>query len=236
MKLASLIGVELIIFLIACYFFFFKKFLEELGKQTAELTVIKQKTLEIETVKQSFNEGLETFKKQIQLDFAREIEPFKASLSKENIAYQIYNTEYVKLRFERLDTLYAAIYELMKHCQRELYNYKDKADFKKKIELYYEQHRNVIDALSRASIYISEEVSTSVFDLLNESRKAIQAFITFFDNEIRSEDSQSLNLDILKLMFERGNDSLERFTTSIDKLPALLKNVETEFKKHLTIN
>ena len=44
---------ELIGFLTISYFIFYKKYVEELGKQMAELTVIKQKTLAIENVKKN---------------------------------------------------------------------------------------------------------------------------------------------------------------------------------------
>ena len=92
-----------------------KSFTNELSKRIANRITLKQEAETIEAVKKIFNEKLELFKKDIQLDFVREVEPLKASLSKENIAYQIYTTEYIKMRFERLDELYARLYELEKH-------------------------------------------------------------------------------------------------------------------------
>ncbi|MFN8431235.1 MAG: hypothetical protein U0V04_14760 [Spirosomataceae bacterium] len=68
------IVLEALIFLIASYFIFYKKFLEELGKQTAELTIIRKKTKEIEQVKSDFNKDLESFKKSLEFDFSKEIE------------------------------------------------------------------------------------------------------------------------------------------------------------------
>jgi hypothetical protein len=75
------IVLEALIFLIASYFIFYKKFLEELGKQTAELTIIRKKTKEIEQVKSDFNKDLESFKKSLEFDFSKEIEPLKTNLS-----------------------------------------------------------------------------------------------------------------------------------------------------------
>ena len=80
---------EVILFLVGYYFIFAKKYFEELGKQTAELSLIAKKTMEIERTKEEFNQRLELFKKELQIDLAKEIEPFKASLSRSNINYQI---------------------------------------------------------------------------------------------------------------------------------------------------
>ena len=230
-------GIELIIFLIGCYFLFFRKYVEELGKQTAELTVIKQKTNEIESVKHSFSQELETFKKQIQLDLAKEVEPFKASLSKENIAFQIYNTEYIKLRFQRLDDLYGKVYELKKYCQSNLFMYSDPQDFNDKKVKFHEHYKNVEDALYRTAIYINDEVTVSVIDLLNETFTALQAFTMFYNTDPNRNSFifKSQREDLRQSMLQRNNKSLEKLNDSIDKLPSLLRNIESEFKRHLTI-
>ena len=74
------IVIEVVILIIASYFIFYKKFLEELGKQTAELVTIRQKTQEIEQIKNSFNRELELFKKSLEIDFFKKIEPLKTAL------------------------------------------------------------------------------------------------------------------------------------------------------------
>lgn len=172
--------IEAGIFLAASYFIFYKKYIEELGKQTAELTLISQKTFDVESVKKIFNEELEIFKKQIQLDIAKEVEPIRATLNRENIAFQIYNTEYIKLRFQRLDDLYGKLYELKKYCQINLYLYVDEQDFRNKNEKFLEHYRNAEDALYRAAIYIDDTVTVAVIDLLNETFRAQKAFTMFY--------------------------------------------------------
>jgi hypothetical protein len=229
--------IQLTLFLIASYFIFYKKYLEELGKQTAELTLLKQKTLEIETVKSAFNEQLETFKKQMQLDIAKEVEPIRATLNRENIAFQIYNTEYIKLRFQRLDDLYGKLYELKKYCQYNLFLYTDEQDFRNKKDKFHEHYRNAEDSLYRAAIYIDDTVTVSVIDLLNETFKAQQAFTMFYNTDPTRHSFifNSQRQDLMQSMTERNNNSLDRLNNSIDNLPTLLRNIETEFKRHLTL-
>jgi len=101
---------QVIAFLIISYFIFYKSFLDKLGEKTAELATSKQLTESIEEVKEKFNKDLESFKGDIQKDVANEIEPLKAALNKGNIGFQIYTTEYARLRFQRLDELYGALY------------------------------------------------------------------------------------------------------------------------------
>jgi hypothetical protein len=228
---------ELIGFLTISYFIFYKKYVEELGKQMAELTVIKQKTLDIENVKKTFNQELEIFKKNIQLDISKEIEPLRATLSRENIAYQIYNTEFIKLRFQRLDDLYGKLYELYKYCHLNLSFYADEPDFRGKRDKFHEHYKRAEDTLYRASIYIDDNVRVSVIDVLNESFRAMQAFNSFYHsdparNKFIFEQNRSQQL---QTMIERNNNSLDKLTNCIDNMPTLLKTVETEFRKHLTI-
>jgi len=228
------LGIQLILFLIVCYFIFYRKYLEELGKQTAQLALIKEKTLEIETVKSAFNEQLETFKKQIQIDIAKEVEPIRATLNRENIAFQIYNTEYIKLRFQRLDDLYGQLYELKKYCQSNLFLYIDEQDFRNKKEKFHEHYRSAEDSLYRAAIYIDENVTVSVIDMLNETFNAQQAFTMFYNTDPQFIFN-SQRQDLMQSMISRNDNSLERLNKSIENLPTLLRNIETEFKRHLTL-
>ena len=75
------IGIEVILFLAGAYLLFFKSFTEELGKQTAELALIKQKTYDEEEVKEGFAQNLETFKKKLEEDLGKTLEPLKNDLS-----------------------------------------------------------------------------------------------------------------------------------------------------------
>lgn len=203
----------------------------------AELTLIKQKTVDIENVKKTFNQELEIFKRNIQLDISKEIEPLRATLNRENIAFQIYNTEFIKLRFQRLDDLYGKLYELYKYCQYNLFSYADETDFRTKREKFHEHYKRAEDTLYRASIYIDDNVRVIVIDMLKESFKAMQAFNSFYNsdparNNFIFEQNRS---QLLQSMIQRNNNSLDKLTNCIDNMPTLLKTVEIEFKKHLTI-
>ena len=78
------ITIDVILFLIASYFLFYKSFLKELGKQNAQLTTIEEKTKIIEDVK---------------VVFTKEIEALRSELQKKNLEYQINQTELTKKTF-----------------------------------------------------------------------------------------------------------------------------------------
>jgi hypothetical protein len=227
---------EVSILLLVGYFLMYKKFAEELGKQSAEILLIKEKIYDVESVKKIFNEELEAFKKQMQLDIAKEVEPLRSTLSRENIGYQIINTEFIKLRFQRLDDLYGKIYELKKYCHRSFFLYADEQDYKNKIIKYNELYKNVEDAMYRAAIYIDETVTVSVIDLLNKTNDAIKEFNTYYITDLKRYKSifNSNRQDLIQSLVDRNNNSLERLVSNLDELPTLLRNIKVEFKKHLT--
>lgn len=83
------IGIEVILFLIASYFLFYKSWLTSLGREVAKLSTVKQLTEITEEVKKDFTEKMEAYKNQLNVELAIKIEPLKAELAKNNIAYQV---------------------------------------------------------------------------------------------------------------------------------------------------
>lgn len=101
MTLEYLLAVLLILIALG-YWLFFKKFFSELGKQTAELsTLVKRTTI---------------------------VEDIKAALSRKNITFQIQHSKFARLQFERLDQIYARLYDLQKFS-RTLFLFGDKVEF-----------------------------------------------------------------------------------------------------------
>jgi hypothetical protein len=83
------LSIQIILFLIASYFIFYKNYLKSLGSEMAKLSTIEQlKTLE-EKVKKSFNEEMELYKSKLSEELNLKIEPLKSELAKNNITYQI---------------------------------------------------------------------------------------------------------------------------------------------------
>lgn len=83
------IVVEVIIFLLASYFIFYKSWLTALGNEVAKLSTIKQLTKLSESVKKDFNEQIENYKNKLNEELTLKIEPLKSELAKNNITYQI---------------------------------------------------------------------------------------------------------------------------------------------------
>ncbi|HVA99254.1 MAG TPA: hypothetical protein VNG53_10200 [Bacteroidia bacterium] len=209
---------------------FFKSYFKEKGKNLATIKDIGNITKEVESVKENFNKELENFKKDISLDIVREV----AALNKENITYQIYNAEYIKLRFQRLDDLYGKLYELKKYCQNK-FDFIDEEDFRAKREQFGVLYQKTEDALYHASLYINEDVSVSVIGLLDQCHEASKAFYLFYQTDPK-RFSRLKNEALLNLMSDKNEQSLQRLYDCIGKMPTLLQNIETEFKKNLTID
>lgn len=184
--------------------------------------------MEVESVKKAFNEELEEFKKKINLDIAREIEPLKASLSKENIAYQIYTTEYIKMRFERLDELYAKLYDLEKHF-RDVFDYSKNFNQQELVErhsiLYREFYKPAEDAFAKAFIYIDDDVSDSVKNFLDENKGGFSLAAQWYTARHISKEQRT------KAYTEKFIELDDQRRKAIEKMNSLLKKVEAMFKK-----
>lgn len=81
MNIYAQIALEVVLFVLSSYLLFYKQFIGELAKQTAELKTVKQKTEKIEEVKNSFGKDLENFKQALQLDLGKQIEPLRTELA-----------------------------------------------------------------------------------------------------------------------------------------------------------
>jgi|GEM_PF-1075621 len=106
------LAIEVILFLIASYFIFYKAWLKSLGKEMAKLITIEKFTQLKESVKKDFNESLELYKSKLNEELSLKIEPLKAELNKQNISYQIQYSFLHQERGKVLVDLYKKLQEL----------------------------------------------------------------------------------------------------------------------------
>ncbi len=213
--------------------------MNELGKKIAELTTIAGKTDIVEQIRKNFNNDLERVKGEIQINVAEKVKPLEALLQKDNITYQLFTAEYIRLRFERLDSLYFKVYELKKYCESNFspmfISANSVEEFTTKRNNFYKYYDEVNDAFYKAMIYINENVQVSVIDFINETFKAVKEFDVYYTttvrltNQTQSSTTQSESLSKTSTLQERA---LNRMENAIDKLPELLRIIEIEFKNH----
>jgi|SRR6218665_2357278 len=251
----TMLGFGLIGYYIRLVFRFSRKYFEELGKQSAELALIKEKTVEIEEAKYPFNQALEEVKashnkeleavkashnkelEAVKASHNKELEEHKASLGKENIVYQIHNAKYIELRFQRLDELYGKMYELTKYCQdnfKMFLNPADEQGLQDKVTKFYEHHEIAEDALYRARLYITDDkVSASVKNFLDETSIALQKFRRFYYGTVPHSSKTPPQAPIY--LRDINDQPLVDMLFSVDELSDFLADIEIEFRRYLTI-
>lgn len=83
-----------------------QKFTHELEDHRAKLTN------SLDAYRLDLNKSLEDYKSKLSAELATQVEPLKASLSRENIGYQITHTEYVRRQFLRIEELFSLLLEV----------------------------------------------------------------------------------------------------------------------------
>jgi len=222
---------EVILFLVGYYFIFAKKYFEELGKQTAELSLIAKKTMEIERTKEEFNQRLELFKKELQIDLAKEIEPFKASLSRSNINYQIYKSEFAKLRFQRFDQLYAKLYDLQFYTKSNLFNYSTEEEYAKLRDEFKLRYRQAEDAYYLCLIYLDDDLAGSSLELLNQCFSAFQAHISAYYSDQNRKIFRLMTVS--ESLLEKNIAATDKFFEIINKFPQLLHKIRDQVHQEI---
>jgi hypothetical protein len=104
--------IELVLFLIASYFIFYKFWLKSLGKEIAKLSTVEDLTRIEETVKNDFKENIESYKSKLNEEIQTKIEPLKAELAKQNISHQIQYSFLHQERAKVIVELYKKLQEL----------------------------------------------------------------------------------------------------------------------------
>ncbi len=80
---------DVLLFLIASYFLFYKSWLNALGAEVAKLSTAEELTRLTEGVKSEFSGQLENQKIKLSEELSHKIEPLKAELAKGNITHQV---------------------------------------------------------------------------------------------------------------------------------------------------
>lgn len=120
----------LVLFVIGSVSIIVRSYFKKLGERISEISTAEELTTIQESVKNDFRVELEKYRKSLNSDLAREIEPIKARLSKENIAYQIqfeyFHKERAKIVIElykRLQELHSAVYILVNPYKLSSFSY-----------------------------------------------------------------------------------------------------------------
>lgn len=218
------IAIDVILFLIASYFLFYRSFLKELGKQNAQLTSIEEKTKKIEGVKR---------------EFTQEIEGLKAELQKGNVTYQINLAELTKRRFDRIDTLYIDLINLQNFVKNNLFFFNDEADLTNKVNEFKKFYEIADESRHKCSLYISDPLKQKIIDVLNGAFSAYTSFRGLYNTDTRKLGEVSIfNLQKQELLIRLSGQNiqhLEKLEEQIDKFPELLNGLESEFKQQIIL-
>jgi hypothetical protein len=226
--------IEVILFVAASYLIFYRSYIKELGKKIAELSIVKDLTEKVESVKKKFNEDLESFRGNIQKDVEKEIAPLRAALDRANIGFQIYTSEYARLRFQRLDELYGSLYYFQRFVKDNLFDYIDEKDYESKRQSFFKISTETFDKIQLASLYLDKTSKASVYDLMYECYESFTAFIHYKNSAPGLLTPVFEGKSIIDLMVERHQNSIDRLEAARKKFPEILGKIEEEFKRNLT--
>jgi hypothetical protein len=171
-----------------------------------------------------FNKRMEKFKGEI----TGEVEILRASLSRENIGFQIYITEYAKIKFKRLDDLYEAIYYFQKYVKDNLTHIAGDSDFEIKKEEFLKYYNRTQDKVKLASLYLSGESMDCISDLLRESYSAYRRFLRY-----KRAGAGAMADAHEKSILEEKEEALNKLEKTIAGFPPLLERIEKELKASL---
>ncbi len=93
--------------------------------------------------------------KQMEHQFNRKIEDYKAELGKGNIGYQIEKTEFAKRKFEQVSTLYVKLLDRKKRAEDnyELIGAQNMLDIRRAFDNQMEQDRLLQNDIAMAGLY-----------------------------------------------------------------------------------
>ena len=237
MKIAIEILIELILFLGALYFLFYKSFLREKGKQYAKL-VTRKELIEIEeNVKQEFRTKIEDYRTKITEDLSIKIENIRAQLTKNNISYQISLAELTKIRFSKIETLISDLITLQDFIRENMFIAENSDDFEKNKEQFNKLFKKADISRKLCSLYLSNELINKIIEVLNNSYKAYISFVKMYHTDPKQLGEISiwdLNTQRIKQKLTNENfKAYEKLLSEIENFPAILKYLSDELKKEV---
>lgn len=232
----ALTGVGAVLIVIAK--FTLVKFVGKLAEKSAELITLPTETRIVEKIKVGFDKEREQMKIELQTTLVKEIEPFKALLLRDNIEYQIHNTEFVQLRFLRLDALHGHLYELKKYLGQYILVLPQNGDEYFKIRDGFNlRYEKVLDAINGTLLYLNESVVAESYSLLDNFHRAFFAYTVSFNAEKNFEhvSGSSVNAQTKAVAGTNRIQAMENLQKAWEALPSLMNKVVIEFKKHTVL-
>ncbi len=212
------ITIELILFLIASYFIFYKSWLKSLGRETAKLSTRKDLTRIEQEVKKEFNE---------------KIEALRASLAKENIGYQIQFEFLHKKRaiviinlYQKLQELNSAMLEWTSRLQ--IVHSDAEKEEKERGERANNAINNFRNYFYMNKLLLSPEFCKQIEQIFQEYWNKAWDF-SFAKERVKRKNVPS---DYI----ERYYESLTKLSDDIkNKLPQMLNEIENESRNILSV-
>jgi len=172
-----------------------------------------------EKVKQKFTEETEKLKQ----DFAEKISVLQADLAKQNIAYQINQSEFVKFKFEKVNSLYKSIVDRHTRNHSFLSNKPialSQAAFDTLQSDEEQIIQNIHQELNEASIYFDEELKNNISQYLQ-----ISSAYVYFNLKLHFID-----LKIYHYSHQEAND--EASTSEIEKLKTERQSIHPQYGEY----
>lgn len=239
MEIAIEIIIEVILFLIASYFLFYKSFLKEIGKQQAKIVTAKELTSIEENVKQDFRTQIEDYKSKISEQLTSKVETLKAELAKNNISYQISLAELTKMRFEKIEELVLDLIRLQDFIRENMFWAENDEDFKRNKDKFNKLYKKADISRKLCTLYLSDELINKIIEVLNNSHGAYMSFVKMYHTNPKQLGEISIwDLNAQKIRQDLTNENFnayEKLNTEIEKFPAILKDLSTEFKRQVIL-
>jgi hypothetical protein len=231
--------IEVVLFLIASYFIFYKSFLKEVGKQQAKIITAEQLTQIEENVKQDFRTKIEDYKSKIGEQLTIKVENLKSELAKNNISYQISLAELTKMRFNKIEELVLDFIKLQDFIRENMFWAENDDDFRKNKEKFNELFKKADISRKLCTLYLSEDLINKIIEVLNNSHSAYMSFVKMYHTDPKKLGEISIwNLDAQRIRQNLTNENFkayEKLNNEIDKFPVILKELSNEFKKQVIL-
>ena len=227
------IGIEVLLFLIASYFIFYKSWLKELGKEVAKLSTVEQLTLLKEEVKKDFNEKIETYKTKLSEELAIKIEPLKSELAKNNITHQI---QFGYLHQERSKVV-LELYKKLQELHSAMVNW---TAFMQPIIENAEKESQ--DRTDRVNLAISDFKNYYIINKLFFSKSFCEfidlVFKEYWDKgwEFGYSQERIKSGQLSEEYFKHYSDEMSKISREIkENLPKKIEEIEERFRKILNV-
>jgi len=239
METAIEIIIEVILFLIASYFLFYRSFLKEIGKQQAKIVTAEELTTIQENVKQDFRTQIENYKSKISEQLTYKVENLKADLAKNNISYQISLAELTKMRFVKIEELMLDLIRLQDFIRENMFWAENDEDFKKNKDSFNELFKKADISRKLCNLILSDDLIKKIIEVLNNSHSAYMSFVKMYHTNPKQLGEISIwDLNALKIRQDLTNENFntyQKLNAEIDKFPAILIDLSIEFKKQVIL-